>query len=188
MPPVRSAQSFSIPGKTFTLVFVLGLIGVLTISIPAVMVFEQTQGKIEAMREAWPSAWDEGFRDRYKQIDRLMESASSASASTVADFRQAWQTCRQRMQRSPMMDEQLPAVIEAESLLRGAPRELEGLLRPLTNSNPASAKSVGSFLSLQEQLSELPKSALGRIAYPVLRLKHPPKLQLANDSELKSRS
>lgn len=188
MPPVRTAQSFSIPGKTFTLVFVLGLIGVLTISIPAVMVFEQAQGKIEAMREAWPSAWDEGFRDRYKQIDRLMESASSASASTVADFRQAWQTCRQRMQRSPMMDEQLPAVIEAESLLAGAPSEVKGLLKPMAESSPSSKKNVRSFLTLQEQLSELPKTPLGRIAYPILRLKHPPQLRLFSDSDQKSQS
>ena len=188
MPPVRSAQSFSIPGKTFTLVFVLGLICVLTISIPAVMVFEQTQGKIEAMREAWPSAWEEGFRDRYKQIDQLLAIASSAGDPQVADFSRAWQSCRQQMQRSPMMDEQLPAVIEAESLLGSAPREVESLLKPVADSSTPDKKSVSSFLNLQKQLSDLPKSLLGRIAYPVLRLKHPPLLRLANDSDLKSQS
>jgi hypothetical protein len=188
MPPVRSAQSFSIPGKTFTLVFVLGLIGVLTISIPAVMVFEQAQGKIEAMREAWPSAWEEGFRERYKQIDRLLEGASSSDDPSVADFSRAWQACRQQMQRSPMMDEQLPAVIEAESLLTAAPRELEGFLQSLADSRSANMRSVSSFLNLQEQLSELPKTPLGRIAYPILRLKHPPLLRLSSDSDQKSQS
>lgn len=188
MPPVRTAKSFSIPGKTFTLVFVLGLIGVLTISIPAVMVFEQAQGKIEAMREAWPSAWEEGLRERYQQIDQLLKGASSAGDPKVADFSRAWQACRLQMQRSPMMDEQLPAVIEAESLLAGAPSEVKGLLKPLAESSPSSKKNVRSFLTLQEQLSELPKTPLGRIAYPILRLKHPPQLRLFSDSDQKSQS
>jgi hypothetical protein len=140
------------------------------------------------MREAWPSAWEEGFRERYKQIDRLLENADLAGDPSVAKFSRAWQACRQQMQQSPMMDEQLPAVIEAESLLKDAPREVQGVLKPLADSPPTGKESVSSFLTLQQQLSELPKSTLGRIAYPVLRLKHPPQLRLSSDFSPKSQS
>jgi hypothetical protein len=188
MPPDRSMPSRSIPGKSFTIAFVLGLIGVLTISIPSVMVFEQAQGKIEEMRELWPSAWEEGFRDRYKQIDQQLAGVSSAGNPNLASFLGAWQTCRQQMQRSPMMDEQLPVVIEAEKLLSTAPSEIAQSLQHVAMPGAATSKGLGSFLLLQDELTKLPKSPLGRVAYPVLRLKHPPRLELPLPSGTKTPS
>jgi hypothetical protein len=164
------ATRYRIPGRIFTILFVVILAIVLCLGISMALRFQRQLQLLADLRRAWPPL-AAVLETRYRTVDGWL-AEPGRQAAIDPERRAAWLANRATFQRSSQYDVQAKVVPSLERWMR----EEVGLELESLGDFPATSEGLRQFIATDQQLEALEQDWLGRLCGQTFRMQLPTRI------------
>jgi hypothetical protein len=164
------ATRYRIPGRIFTIVFVIILAVVLWLGVSMALRFQRQLQLLADLRRVWPPL-AAVLETRYRAVDDWLAQAGR-EAAIDPQRRAGWLANRATFQRSSQYDVQAKVVPPLEQWLR----EQEGLAEETLGNFAAASENLRKFIEIDQQLEALEQDWLGWLCGQTFRMQLPTRI------------